>query len=601
MTFQNGMHLGFPCRLLGYSPLLLFVVISVIQPFHADGATDADKEDDAELHAIGVYEGDAKQNGRVNVRVTCIKRPIMLLLTAYKTVEWNVELDQGTRLVKVILSGYHKQKVIGLPSTVSVISTSYDEGSQTYVYSYQADLAGKAKRLLGKAPKTYQVEYSAEAFVVDGQSAHFYLEDSRLGSAAWKGRAGDVALLLEKGADVNDPGYQGQTPLKYAAEKGHLEIVNLLLSRGANVNTRDVWLETPLTAAARAGHLAVVEALLAKGADWHAKNREDENTAVELAALRGHQDMVRALVAYERTARVKRASRPVLVFVERQKGCTLKLFDTISKKITVLADLKKCPEDSFVSDDPGAVLLRFGDTLQIIEARNPQSEGRVIPLLKPDKADPKRQFQRAGFLADGRVATAYQSPKPEKNNQAGTATEWELFAYQEGQWACIERRSCYTSSWCLHTPLRGRNWKALGDEDQVWHPYLSLNPLVTALGPAEQKAPNQFVRTKDDTYSIHGLRYVQFSINGREMTLYQDSSNNLKYGGEESRLQTESIYFQRDPQKEAGMLSGGADTALESQYLLLNEVGGIGSRLIDLETGQEPFKGLTFPSWVYWK
>jgi hypothetical protein len=594
------MHWGFPGRLLGYSPVLLFVAISVIQPFHADGAMDADKEVDAELHAIGVYEGDEKQNGRVNVRVTCIKRPIMLLLIAYKTVEWNVELDQGTRLLKVVLSGYHKQKVIGLPSTVSVISTSYDEGSPQYLYSYKTDLGAKAKQLVGKKPKTYQAEYSAEAFVVDGQSAHIYLEDSRLGSAAWKGRVGDVALLLEKGADVNDPGYQGQAPLKYAAEKGYLEIVNLLLSRGANVNTRDVWLETPLTAAARAGHLAVVEALLAKGADWHARNREDENTAVVLAALRGNQDMVRVLIAHERAARAKRASRPVLVFVERQKDCTLKRFDTASRKVTVLTELKECPDDSFVSDNPGAVLLRFGNELQVIEARNPQSKGRVIPLLKPDKANPKRQFQRAGFLADGRVATAYQSPKPEKNNQAGTATEWELFAYQDGQWSCIERRSCFTSSWCLHTLFRGRHWQELGDEDQVWHPYLSLNPLVTALGPAEQKAPDQFVRTKDDTYSIHGLRYVQFSINGRERILYHDSSNNLKYGGEESRLQTESLYLQAVPKQDAWMISGAADAAIEGQYLLLSQGTEIGPRLIDLETGQEPIKGLKFPSWVDW-
>lgn len=51
-----------------------------------------------------------------------------------------------------------------------------------------------------------------------------------------------VQVLIEHGADVNDPGRSGCngiTPLHDACQNGHLEIVQLLLNHGADVNARD--------------------------------------------------------------------------------------------------------------------------------------------------------------------------------------------------------------------------------------------------------------------------------------------------------------------------------------------------------------------------
>ena len=56
-------------------------------------------------------------------------------------------------------------------------------------------------------------------------------------------------LLLDKGADVNDPGGPdcgGMTPLHDAAQNAHVDIVKMLISRGADVTNRNKDKETPL-------------------------------------------------------------------------------------------------------------------------------------------------------------------------------------------------------------------------------------------------------------------------------------------------------------------------------------------------------------------
>lgn len=63
-----------------------------------------------------------------------------------------------------------------------------------------------------------------------------------------------VSLLLDHGADVEEPNDEGYTPLMEASREGHKTVVELLLNRGANVNAKiDDGLETPLTLAASGG------------------------------------------------------------------------------------------------------------------------------------------------------------------------------------------------------------------------------------------------------------------------------------------------------------------------------------------------------------
>ena len=94
----------------------------------------------------------------------------------------------------------------------------------------------------------------------------------------WQGcKTGDVAgckRLLDQGVDPNYP-FGDSAPLHAASMAGHLDLVRLLLERGANVNQpMDPWYEanieagmSPLHLAIREGHVDVVEALLQGSAD----------------------------------------------------------------------------------------------------------------------------------------------------------------------------------------------------------------------------------------------------------------------------------------------------------------------------------------------
>jgi cell wall assembly regulator SMI1 len=91
-----------------------------------------------------------------------------------------------------------------------------------------------------------------------------------LGTAEW-GRLKIVEQLLKAGAEVNAPGWHGNSALMMAAGGGHVEVVRRLIAAGADVNQQQQGKEKTALAAAvgerSAKHLQIVEALLAAGAD----------------------------------------------------------------------------------------------------------------------------------------------------------------------------------------------------------------------------------------------------------------------------------------------------------------------------------------------
>ena len=84
--------------------------------------------------------------------------------------------------------------------------------------------------------------------------------------ASFKGFADLVALLLDRGADVNKQRHSGTTALFSAAQNGHLEAARVLLEHKADTELCDQG-GAPLLIASYAGKLAIVRLLLAHGAD----------------------------------------------------------------------------------------------------------------------------------------------------------------------------------------------------------------------------------------------------------------------------------------------------------------------------------------------
>ncbi|VXB16963.1 hypothetical protein [Massilia sp. 9I] len=83
-------------------------------------------------------------------------KPVALLLSAYEPTIWSIGWSEGTRIVAVFATGYHRQVVAGLPKGTPVITSSY-EPRGACGYRYISDEAGigwindAARRSFGRA------------------------------------------------------------------------------------------------------------------------------------------------------------------------------------------------------------------------------------------------------------------------------------------------------------------------------------------------------------------------------------------------------------------------------------------------------------------
>lgn len=117
---------------------------------------------DAVVYAAGAYAGrkagfQIDQSGheatRIDVAVNSPGRPVALMLGAYEPTVWHIGWSPGTRILAVLVSGYHRQAVAGLPPAVPLLNSSYDNrGPCGYFYvaeSRLAELNPMARRVFG--------------------------------------------------------------------------------------------------------------------------------------------------------------------------------------------------------------------------------------------------------------------------------------------------------------------------------------------------------------------------------------------------------------------------------------------------------------------
>ena len=117
-----------------------------------------------------------------------------------------------------------------------------------------------------------------------------------LGLAAFFGHVETMRRLLEQGAEVaaTAANFMKVQPLHAAVAARSAAAVALLLDRGADVNARQQVGYTPLMGAASAGRDDLVDLLLRHGADATLVS-EDGKTAADLAREHGHEGLAKRL------------------------------------------------------------------------------------------------------------------------------------------------------------------------------------------------------------------------------------------------------------------------------------------------------------------
>jgi ankyrin repeat protein len=93
-----------------------------------------------------------------------------------------------------------------------------------------------------------------------------------------------VSVLLEYGASLDSPSFQGTTPLVHACERSILPMVRLLLKSGADVHCKKIGVP-PIAVACDNGDLEIVKALVESGADPDPPRQIHETTPLSLAFL----------------------------------------------------------------------------------------------------------------------------------------------------------------------------------------------------------------------------------------------------------------------------------------------------------------------------
>ncbi|KAJ7706722.1 ankyrin repeat-containing domain protein [Mycena rosella] len=116
-----------------------------------------------------------------------------------------------------------------------------------------------------------------------------------LQKASLEGFADLVKILVEKGANVDAPEGEYDSPLQAAASRGHDDIIQFLLTHGADVNLRGSQYGTALQIATFFGHKQSARLLINHGTNINAEAGR-YGTALYAAAIQGNEEILHLLL-----------------------------------------------------------------------------------------------------------------------------------------------------------------------------------------------------------------------------------------------------------------------------------------------------------------
>ena len=162
------------------------------------------------IYAAGAYSGrdldyqidqSGHQATRIDVSVSDARNPVVLMLGAYEPTVWNIGWSSGTRIAAVLIGGYHRQVVAGLPANIPVLISSYDnKGPCGYFYVSQDHLGQLnpiAIRAFGRPVDMVYLAKNGSVSVGDADSSSSFVTSSRISPDSF--RDTDAPLAGEAG------------------------------------------------------------------------------------------------------------------------------------------------------------------------------------------------------------------------------------------------------------------------------------------------------------------------------------------------------------------------------------------------------------------
>jgi hypothetical protein len=162
------------------------------------------------LFAAGAYSGrdldyqidqSGNQATRIDVAVNYPAEPVVLMLGAYEPTVWNIGWSKQTRIAAVLVSGYHRQAVAGLPKEVPVLVSTYDnKGPCGYFYVSQGQIGRLnpvAVTVFGKKVDMVYLAKAGHVLIGDAMPPSALVTSSRITPDSF--READAPLAGEAG------------------------------------------------------------------------------------------------------------------------------------------------------------------------------------------------------------------------------------------------------------------------------------------------------------------------------------------------------------------------------------------------------------------
>ena len=237
-------------------------------------------------------------------------------------------------------------------------------------------------------PPIFTAARKGQAQVVTLLLAHGAMADSRLpnglsllGATAYEGREAVVELLLGRGVDAKATAAKGDTTaLHFAALGGSTAVVRILLDHGAVVDARTSDGDTPLLWAVQNGHLDSVTLLLTRGADPKVVNHSGL-TALHFAASYDAPQCIDLLL-----------DRGLAVDARDQQGLTPLHAAARAERLEYTKVVTKEGDKPAVTTELPSRNKRHAPALLADGAIDPDTLGQVYTVTQQFRDDPKQPF-----------------------------------------------------------------------------------------------------------------------------------------------------------------------------------------------------------------